>query len=73
MAFDAQNKRKIFLDAEKQSINNDALKRQHGKYSALTKKCFHGNKKVIKFCSKHAVWLQFQFSWQILCKTSHQA
>ena len=55
MAFDARNKRKIFLDAEKQSINNDAFKSQHGKYSALTKKCFHGNKKVIKFCSKLAV------------------
>jgi len=37
MAFDARNKRKIFLDAEKQSINNDAFKSQHGKYSALTK------------------------------------
>jgi hypothetical protein len=60
LKYDARNKRKIFLDMDKQSINIGVLKKSAWKIQCTNQKCFHGNKKVIKFCSKHAGWLQFQ-------------
>lgn len=60
----------IFLDVDKQSINSEVPKNSACKIQCTSQKRSIVTKKQQKISIKHAVWVQFQFSWQNLCKTS---